>query len=75
MELGDEWAYMVAGESLALKNDLVFPVDVRLVKGRHEQVEVGRQRLHDSHLRLGGTHDRGDELGSSLIGVKPGREW
>ena len=65
---------MVAGEGLALENDLVFTVDVRLVKGRHEQVEVGRQRLHDSHLGLGGTHDRGNEFGGPLIGVEPGRE-
>ena len=65
---------MVAGEGLALEHDLVFPVDVWLVKGRHEQVEVGCQRLHDSHLRLGSTHDRGDKFGGSIIGVKPGRE-
>jgi hypothetical protein len=67
-------AHMVAGEGLALEHDLVFPVDVGLVKGRHEQVEVGRQRLHHGDFRLGGAHDRGDELGGLLVGVEPGRE-
>jgi hypothetical protein len=34
--------YMIAGECLALEDDLVSAVDVRAVEGRHEEVEVGR---------------------------------
>jgi hypothetical protein len=66
---------MIAREGFAFEHDLVLPVDVRLVKGRHEQVEVGCQCLHDSHLRLGGSHDGDDKFGGSIIGVEPGWEW
>jgi hypothetical protein len=67
-------AYMVARKGLALEHDFVLPIDVWAVKGRHQEVEVGGQRLHHGHLGLGGAHDRGDELGGPLIDIEPGRE-
>lgn len=65
---------MVAGKRLALEHDLVLAIDVGLVKSRHQQVEVGRQGLHDGHLTLRGAHDGGDELGRPVVGIEPGRE-
>lgn len=62
---------MVTGERPALEYDLVFPIDVWPVEGRHQQVEVGGQRLHHGHLGLGGAHDRSDELGCPGVGVEP----
>ncbi len=65
---------MVTGKGLALQDNLVPAVDVRAVESRHEEVEVGCQRLHDGNLGLGGAHDRSDELGRPRIDIKPGRE-
>lgn len=65
---------MVAGKGLALEHDLVLPVDVGPVEGRHQEVEVGRQGLHHGYFPFGGAHDRGDELGGALVGIEPGRE-
>lgn len=66
--------YMVAGERLALQNDLVPAVNVRAVERSHQEVEVCCQRLHDGNLGLGGAHDRGHEPGCPGIDVKPGRQ-
>lgn len=65
---------MVAGEGFALKEDLVPAVDVGVVKGRHEEVEVGRQGLHDGHLGRGGAYDGGDQLSGAGVDVQPCRE-
>lgn len=65
---------MVAGKRFTLEYDLVLPVDVRPVEGRHEQVKVGCQRLHHRDLGLRGAHDRGDELRGLLVGIEPSRE-
>ena len=45
-----------------------------MVKCRHEEVEVGRQRLHHGDLGLGSTHNGGYEFGSPGIGIQPGRK-
>ncbi len=65
---------MVAGKRLALEYDLVLSIDVWSIEGRHEQVEVGCQRLHHCHLGLGGANDRGNELRCSLVCIEPSRE-
>lgn len=71
---GYVYAYMVTGKGLSLENNLVFPVDIRTVEGRHQEVQVGRQCLHDSHLGRRAAHDRGDELRDAFVGVEPCRE-
>jgi hypothetical protein len=65
---------MVTGKRFAFKDDFVSAVDVWVVKGRHQEMEVGRQRLHDGNLGLESAHDGGNELGCPRIGIKPGRE-
>lgn len=66
--------YVVTGEGFALEEDLVPAVDIGVVKGRHEEVEVGRQGLHDGHLGRGGAYDGGDQLGGARVHVQPSRE-
>ena len=65
---------MVAGKGLALEDDLVPAVDVGLVKCRHEQVQVRRQRLHDGDLVLTRPNYGRHEASSARIGVEPRRQ-
>jgi hypothetical protein len=60
---------MVAREGLALQDNLVPALDVWLVESRHQQVKVGRQRLHDGHLGLSRADDGSHELGGPRISV------
>lgn len=65
---------MVTRESLALQNDLVTTIDIGAIKSRHQEVNVGSQGLHDSHLGHIGSDDGRNKLCSFGIGVKPRRE-
>ena len=65
---------MVTGEGLILQNDLVTAIDIGAVKGRHQEVNVGSQGLHDSHLGHIGTYDGRNELCSFGIGIQPRRK-
>lgn len=65
---------MVTRERLALENDFVPSLGIRAVKGRHQQVEVGRERLHDGHLGRVGPDDGGHHLGGMGVGVEPSRQ-
>jgi hypothetical protein len=65
---------MVAGECLALQDDLEFPINVRAIEGRHKQVDVCGQSLHNGHLRFGSAHNWRNKFGGTLIGINPGRK-
>ena len=65
---------MVTRESLVLQNDLVTTMDIGPVKGRHQEVDVGSEGLHDSHLGHVGTNDWRNKLCSFGIGIEPGRK-
>lgn len=62
---------MIAGKRLALQDDLVPTIGVRAVKCRHEQMEIGRQRLHNGHFRLVRTDYGRHHLGSPIIYIEP----
>lgn len=65
---------MVTRESLVLQNDLVTIIDIWAVKGRHQEVNVGSEGLHDSHLGHVGSNDGRNKLCSFGIGIKPRRK-
>lgn len=67
-------SYVVTRKSLALQQYLVLSVGVRVVKGRHEEVQVRRQGLHHGHLGLIGADNGRDLLGNMGIGVQPRRQ-
>jgi len=48
---------MIAWESLTLKDDLVPALDIRTVEGRHQEMEVRCQGLHDGDFGLVGAHN------------------
>jgi len=66
--------HMVAWEGFALKDDLVPAFGVGMVEGRHQEVQVCCQSLHDSDLGRGGAHNGCDKIGGTGIGVQPSRK-
>jgi hypothetical protein len=67
-ELGED-AYVIAREGFALEQDLVPTVDIWTVEGRHQQMEVCCQSLHDSNFGLLCPYKRGHQLGCSVISM------
>lgn len=65
---------VIARERLALDYDLMPALDVRLVEGGHDQVQVRRQRLHDGYLGRAGPDDGRHHLGRPGVHVQPGRQ-
>lgn len=44
-------------------------LDIRFVECCHQEVQVRRERLHDSHLTDLATNDRRDHFGSASIDI------
>lgn len=64
--------YMVTGKGLALDDDLVA-FRGGFVEAGHEQVQIGRQGLHDDDLAGQRAHDLGGLFLESIVEVQPGR--
>lgn len=62
---------MVAGESLALDDDFVPPVNIRAIESRKNKMQIRRQRLHNRNLRRRSPHKGSHSLRSRIVGVQP----
>lgn len=47
------------------------PLNIRLIKRRHQQMQIGRQRLHNRDLTHSRTHNRRNQLRRLRIDVQP----
>lgn len=63
---------MVTGKCLCFDDDLV-PFGGWFVKARHEQVQIGRQGLHDDDLAGQSAHNPGRLLLERIVEVQPRR--
>lgn len=66
--------YVITRESLTFQDDLVLALGIRVIEGRHQKVQVCRQRLHHRDLRFIRPHDRGHKFGRTSIGIEPCRQ-
>lgn len=60
---------MITRECLSLQDNLMTALDIRFVECCHQEVQVRRERLHDSHLTDLATNDRRDHFGSASIDI------
>lgn len=65
---------MVTGKGLTLENDLVSTVSIWPVKGTHEEMKIGSERLHDGNFRFPGADNGGHQAGSPCVDVEPCRK-
>jgi hypothetical protein len=53
---------MIAWEGLAFEDDLVLAVNVWVVEGRHQEMQIGCQSLHNGNFGLVGANNGSNQL-------------
>lgn len=65
---------MIAGKGLALEYNLVTPIRIWTVEGRHEKMQIGGQGGHDGNLARIGADNWGHRLRRLLVRIEPCRQ-
>ena len=62
---------MIRRERLRLNYHLMSPLDIRLIKGAHQKMDICRQRLHHAHLLSLRSNNRRNHIRGLLIHIYP----